>query len=161
MSCMVMLASVARMSEAKSGTASPHSRSPRMPLRSMRATRARYCRSRLRMMTTSRCGEYTLLHNSKPESLEEIVKRLVVACFILLAAHVVLTAPASAQSWPNKPVRIVLTFAPGGAADFLARTIADNLTKTFNQQFIVEPRPGAAGAIGVNSVVATPPDGYN
>ena len=67
----------------------------------------------------------------------------------------------AAQDWPNKPVRIVNTFAPGGAADYLARTVADNLTNAFGQQFFVETRSGAAGAIGVNSVVATPPDGYN
>jgi tripartite-type tricarboxylate transporter receptor subunit TctC len=85
------------------------------------------------------------------------VKRLFVTLLAVVAFH----ATAAAQEWPAKPVRIVLTFAPGGAADFLARTIADNLTKTFHQQFFVEPRPGAAGAIGVNSVVATPPDGYN
>ena len=58
-------------------------------------------------------------------------------------------------------MRIVNTFAPGGAADFLARTVADNLSTAFGQQFFVETRSGAAGAIGVNSVVATPPDGYN
>ncbi|MBX9775374.1 MAG: tripartite tricarboxylate transporter substrate binding protein [Xanthobacteraceae bacterium] len=68
---------------------------------------------------------------------------------------------AAAQDWPNKPVRIVNTFAPGGAADYLARTIADGLSSTFGQQFFVETRSGAAGAIGVNSVVSTPPDGYN
>ena len=66
-----------------------------------------------------------------------------------------------AQDWPTKPVRIVNTFAPGGAADYLARTVADGLSTAFGQQFFVETRSGAAGAIGVNSVVATPPDGYN
>ena len=67
----------------------------------------------------------------------------------------------TAQDWPTKPVRIVNTFAPGGAADYLARTIADGISNAFGQQFFVETRSGAAGAIGVNSVVATPPDGYN
>jgi tripartite-type tricarboxylate transporter receptor subunit TctC len=75
----------------------------------------------------------------------------------LAAAH----GTAAAQEWPVKPVRIVNTFAPGGAADYLARTVADNLSNAFGQQFFVETRSGAAGAIGVNSVVATPPDGYN
>jgi tripartite-type tricarboxylate transporter receptor subunit TctC len=68
---------------------------------------------------------------------------------------------AAADVWPSKPVRIVNTFAPGGAADFLARTIADNLSASLGQQFYVETRAGAAGAIGVQTVVATPPDGYN
>jgi tripartite-type tricarboxylate transporter receptor subunit TctC len=91
--------------------------------------------------------------------MEEIVKRLSAACLAL--AGVCVLSDAHAQAWPNRPVRIVNTFAAGGAADFLARTIADNLSKSLRQQFFVETRPGAAGAIGVQSVVATPPDGYN
>jgi len=79
----------------------------------------------------------------------------------LLAVSVLSISAAYAQEWPTKPVRIVNTFAPGGAADYLARTVADNLSNVFGQQFFVETRSGAAGAIGVNSVVATPPDGYN
>jgi len=80
---------------------------------------------------------------------------------VVAVAAVLATVPAGAQEWPAKPVRIVNTFAPGGAADYLARTIADGLGTAFKQQFFVETRAGAAGAIGVSSVVATPPDGYN
>src|SRR5215813_12007560 len=69
--------------------------------------------------------------------------------------------PASAQDWPTRPVRIVNTFAAGGTADVLARTVADHLTSAFGQQFFVETRAGAGGAIGVQSVVNSPPDGYN
>ena len=58
-------------------------------------------------------------------------------------------------------MRIVNTFAAGGAADLLARTVADGLSSAFGQPFIVETRAGAGGAIGVQSVAATPPDGYN
>ncbi len=83
------------------------------------------------------------------------------ATMLFIIASIYGISPAAAQDWPNKPVRIVNTFAAGGAADYLARTVADNLATVFNQQFFVETRPGAAGAIGVNSVVATPPDGYN
>jgi tripartite-type tricarboxylate transporter receptor subunit TctC len=93
------------------------------------------------------------------------VKRLfatLLAIMLLVGAGAMFSvSPAVAQDWPNKPVRIVNTFAPGGAADYLARTVADNLSTVFGQQFFVETRSGAAGAIGVNSVVATPPDGYN
>ena len=88
------------------------------------------------------------------------MRRLGAALFAL-AAGFILAVPAWADEWPSRPVRIVNTFAPGGAADYLARTIADGLSATFGQQFFVETRSGAAGAIGVNSVVATPPDGYN
>jgi tripartite-type tricarboxylate transporter receptor subunit TctC len=83
------------------------------------------------------------------------------AAMLYVSAGIHGMSSAAAQDWPNKPVRIVNTFAPGGAADYLARTVADNLSNTFGQQFFVETRSGAAGAIGVNSVVATPPDGYN
>jgi tripartite-type tricarboxylate transporter receptor subunit TctC len=85
------------------------------------------------------------------------MKRL---CALLLALAVVAPALAQAQAWPTRPVRIVNTFAAGGAADLLARTVADGLTTAFGQPFIVETRAGAGGTIGVQSVMATPPDGY-
>jgi tripartite-type tricarboxylate transporter receptor subunit TctC len=93
--------------------------------------------------------------------MEDDVKRICAALLALAGACLLVSAPAAAQTWPNRPVRIVNTFAPGGAADFLARTVAENLTTAFKQQFFVETHAGAAGAIGVNLVAATPPDGYN
>ncbi len=68
---------------------------------------------------------------------------------------------SSAQDWPNRPVRMVNTFAAGGTADVLTRLVADQLSATFKQQFFVETRAGAAGTIGVKSVIDSPPDGYN
>ncbi len=70
-------------------------------------------------------------------------------------------APAQAQDWPNRPVRIVSAFAAGGAADIVARTVADHLSNVFKQQFFVEARPGASGTLAVQTVVNSPPDGYN
>jgi tripartite-type tricarboxylate transporter receptor subunit TctC len=70
-------------------------------------------------------------------------------------------AETSGGTWPARPVRIVNTFAVGGAADILARIAADQLTKAFGQQFYVETRDGAGGVIGVNEVVHAAPDGYN
>ena len=72
-----------------------------------------------------------------------------------------LSAPATADEWPSRPVRVVNTFAAGGTADVLTRIVADHLSTAFKQQFFVETRPGAGGAIGVKSVVDSPPDGYN
>jgi tripartite-type tricarboxylate transporter receptor subunit TctC len=89
------------------------------------------------------------------------------AVLIVIAGACMPVAPAAAQSqsqsqaWPTRPVRIVNTFAPGGAADVLARTVAEGLSTAFGQPFYVETRAGAAGAIGVQSVMVMPPDGYN
>ena len=69
--------------------------------------------------------------------------------------------PAAADDWPTHQVRIVNTFAPGGAADILARMAADQLTRALGQQFYVETRDGAGGVIGVDLVAHSPPDGYN
>jgi tripartite-type tricarboxylate transporter receptor subunit TctC len=69
-------------------------------------------------------------------------------------------APALAQTWPDKPVRIIAPFAPGGAADTLGRLIADQLTTTFKQQFFVENRGGAGGIVGALAGAQAAPDGY-
>src|SRR5882672_9537189 len=84
-------------------------------------------------------------------------------CTALLAlASIFSIAPAqAADDWPSRPVRIVNTFAPGGAADILARIVADHLTTAFKQQFFVETRAGAGGTIGVQTVANSDPDGYN
>jgi tripartite-type tricarboxylate transporter receptor subunit TctC len=84
-------------------------------------------------------------------------------CAILASVACVATVavPASAQEWPTRPVRIVNTFAPGGAADILARIVADHLSSAFKQQFFVETRAGAGGVIGVQTVANADPDGYN
>jgi len=85
------------------------------------------------------------------------VRRVAAAVLAVLACP----GAARAEDWPARPVRIVNTFAAGGAADILARTVADHLSGAFGQQFFVETRAGAGGAIGVQSVVNAPPDGYN
>jgi tripartite-type tricarboxylate transporter receptor subunit TctC len=89
------------------------------------------------------------------------VKRLSVISALIVSGLSLGLAPARAEDWPTRPVRIVNTFAVGGAADILARLAADALSNKFHQQFFVETRAGAGGIIGVQSVVNTPPDGYN
>ena len=83
------------------------------------------------------------------------------AHLLAAAAVLLIPAPASAQDWPTRPVRIVSPFAAGGTADILARMVADHLSSVFKQQFFVENRTGAGGAIGVQGVATSPPDGYN
>lgn len=69
-------------------------------------------------------------------------------------------SPASAQSWPTKPVKFIVSFPAGGATDLVARPWADALSKAFGQQFIVENRGGASGIIGNEAAFRSPPDGY-
>ena len=79
-----------------------------------------------------------------------------------LAALIVaaLAISAQAQSWPNKPVKIILPFPPGGSTDLLAREVALGLTTANGQQFVVENKPGAASTLGTAFVAKAPPDGY-
>ena len=69
-------------------------------------------------------------------------------------------AQTAAPAWPAKPVKIVVTFTAGGAADFTARLIGDKLGELWKQQVIVENRIGAGGNIGVEAVYRSAPDGY-
>src|SRR3982750_2374438 len=76
----------------------------------------------------------------------------------LLAA--LLPGIAGAQNWPQKPVRIVLPFGPGGVADITTRTIAPRLTEALGQQIVVENMPGAGGIRASETVAHAAPDGY-
>ncbi|HEX9465926.1 MAG TPA: tripartite tricarboxylate transporter substrate binding protein [Alphaproteobacteria bacterium] len=68
--------------------------------------------------------------------------------------------PAAAENWPQKPVKLVVPFAAGGNSDGVARLIAQPLSQAFNQQFVVEDRPGANGVIASEYVARASPDGY-
>jgi tripartite-type tricarboxylate transporter receptor subunit TctC len=67
---------------------------------------------------------------------------------------------ANAQTFPNKPVRIVIPFSPGGSADLQARTLGQKLSETWGQPVLVEPKPGAGTTIGAAYAASQPPDGY-
>jgi tripartite-type tricarboxylate transporter receptor subunit TctC len=70
------------------------------------------------------------------------------------------SAPAGAQDWPTKPVRIVSPFAAGGGSDTMGRIVAENLSQRLHQQFYIENRGGAGGLIGSAAVANAAPDGY-
>jgi tripartite-type tricarboxylate transporter receptor subunit TctC len=78
----------------------------------------------------------------------------------IIAAILALAAPAAAQTYPTKPVHLIVTFAPGGANDVQARLIADPLGQTLGQPVIVENRVGGASNIGTEYVARAPADGY-
>jgi tripartite-type tricarboxylate transporter receptor subunit TctC len=82
---------------------------------------------------------------------------------VAAVAAVVLAAAgaASAQSFPSKPVHILVPYPPGGGVDVLTRTLADVVSKQWGQSIVVENRPGAGGLIASQAIATSPPDGYN
>jgi tripartite-type tricarboxylate transporter receptor subunit TctC len=84
------------------------------------------------------------------------------ALLVCATAAAVLNAPhtLAQNAWPNKPVRIIVPFAPGGTTDILARAIAPELSKAFGQSFVVENRAGAGGNLGADAVAKSAADGY-
>jgi len=87
-------------------------------------------------------------------------RRLFLYLLSSAAALPTLTRFAGAQTYPARPVRLLVGFAPGGASDVQARLIAQWLSERLNQQFIVENRPGAGGTLATEAVVRAPADGY-
>ena len=79
---------------------------------------------------------------------------------LALVALCVLCAQAGAQTWPERPVKLVVNFPPGGVADTLARGIAPTISEAMKQPVVVENRPGANGSIGADVVAKAAPDGY-
>ena len=85
------------------------------------------------------------------------MRRLCLALSIALAA---LAGDALAQSYPNRTIRIVVPFAPGGGVDVLARLVGTKLSELVRQPVVVDHRPGAGGNLGADVVAKSPPDGY-
>lgn len=79
----------------------------------------------------------------------------VIACALLASA-----APAAAQQFPNKPIRFIVPYTPGGGTDLVARTIGQKLTDAWRQQIIIDNRPGAQGNVGTAAGARAAADGY-
>jgi tripartite-type tricarboxylate transporter receptor subunit TctC len=86
-------------------------------------------------------------------------RRMIVAAF-LATGLVALSQPSWAQTYPNRTVRLIVPYSPGGTGDIVARLISDKLGAALGQTVVVENRPGASGAIGTQAVVAAAPDGH-
>jgi len=84
----------------------------------------------------------------------------VLAAAAMAAAASLVTSAAQAQAYPNKPVRVIVPFAPGGATDTLSRLAAAAMEKSFGQSYVVENRPGGNTLIGTDYVAKAAPDGY-
>jgi tripartite-type tricarboxylate transporter receptor subunit TctC len=77
-----------------------------------------------------------------------------------IAAALLFAGAALAQTYPSKPVRVILPYPPGGSSDPLVRAIAQKLSEAFKVNFVVDNRPGANGIIGTLALIKSPPDGY-
>ena len=82
---------------------------------------------------------------------------VLLACGALLAASV----DAGAQSYPDRPIKIVVPVGPAGSYDIVGRLLADQLSKRLGQSVVVENRPGAGTVVGTQAVINSPPDGLS
>src|SRR5438105_8820840 len=79
---------------------------------------------------------------------------LALVCMLALLSH------AAAQDYPNKPIKLIVSFGPGGGADIVARIVAQSMQEKLGQPVVIENRPGAAGTIGNEAVARADKDGY-
>src|SRR5688572_2721453 len=98
--------------------------------------------------------------NTAEESAVFAGRRQVECVAVAVLGVLVACGIEAAQSYPNRPLRIIVPFPPGGAPDIVARILGNKLTDQFGQQVIVEQRPGASGIIGVQIAKTAAPDGY-
>jgi tripartite-type tricarboxylate transporter receptor subunit TctC len=82
------------------------------------------------------------------------------AVTVIVAALCCGPAPTAAQDYPNRPITLVVPFAPGGSTTIVARLISDRMAEVLGQQFVIDNRAGAGGTIGMRSVAKSAPDGY-
>ena len=90
------------------------------------------------------------------------MRKLTVALIGAFAVVAILAAQfADAQDFPNRPIRVVIAFPPGGPTDFVGRLIADKMTALLGQRVFIENKPGANGTVGADNVAKSDPDGYS
>src|SRR3954470_15267786 len=85
-----------------------------------------------------------------------MLRLLVAGCAFALAGSACLAQPA----WPDRPMKLVVGFTPGGAADYVGRTVGDALGRVLGQPVIIDNKPGAGSSLAADFVAKSPPDGY-
>src|SRR5438128_8404190 len=96
----------------------------------------------------------------KKDGPEEIMKYARAIALILAAAFTLTAAAASAQSYPNRPITLIVPYPPGGATDAISRIIQDSMSQSLGQQLIIENIGGAGGMIAGARAARAAPDGY-
>ena len=99
-----------------------------------------------------------MLQNAMKNRLSELISKTSIA--IILGATSLIPLVAAAQTWPSKPIKVIVNFPPGGAADQIARAISVPLQEALGQPVVVDNRAGAGGNIGGEATAKSPPDGY-
>ena len=89
-----------------------------------------------------------------------ITKRLLPGAIVMACCALAAAGPATAQAYPNRPVRLIVPSPPGGSGDAAARLVGDHLSRALGQQTVVENRSGANANIGIEAVARSAPDGY-
>ncbi|WP_066741577.1 tripartite tricarboxylate transporter substrate binding protein [Cupriavidus sp. D384] len=88
------------------------------------------------------------------------VRKLLLSLSVLSVPMLAAVPAAQAQAWPNKPIRMVVPYPPGGPTDIVARVVGQKLSERLGQPIVVDNRPGAGGNIGADAVAKSAPDGY-
>ncbi len=100
------------------------------------------------------------LSRSNPQHAIFVALSIASATVALPYTHAQTLSPDAAAGYPNRPVRMVVPFSPGGGTDIVARTVAQKLGEAWSQSVLVENRPGANGIVGTDAVAKSKPDGY-
>jgi tripartite-type tricarboxylate transporter receptor subunit TctC len=87
-------------------------------------------------------------------------RRFLTLAVTTTAIGIGLSAPAHSQAWPQRPVKVIVAFAPGGNSDSIARIVCQRLSEVFGQTFVIENRGGSGGSIGAEAAARAAPDGY-